>query len=104
MLDDDGRTLVHPYFHSKEPNRYEVRGSYAEPGTPFTHDAYEWAHTLGDLFQALIGAGLTVRSLREFPFSPYNCFPYLQERESGRWYVRGAQADVPLTFALHAVG
>jgi SAM-dependent methyltransferase len=104
MLDDGGRLLAHPYFHSSEPIRYGVRGSYAEPGAPFTHDAYEWAHSLSDVFQALIAAGLAVRSFREFPYSPYNCFHYLEEREPGRWYVRGAQADVPLTFALHAVG
>ncbi|MGH7554239.1 MAG: class I SAM-dependent methyltransferase [Longimicrobiales bacterium] len=102
MLDDDGCTLRHPYFHSTEPNRYEVRGSYAEPSAAFTHDAYEWAHGFGDLFCALIAAGLTIHSFREFPFSPYNCFPFLEEREQGHWYVRGANVDVPLVFALHA--
>ncbi len=103
MLDDDGRTITHAYFHSREPNRYEVRGSYAEPEAAFMHESYEWTHGLADVIEALIRAGLRVVSFREFPYSPYSCFPFLEEREPGRWYVRNANVDLPLTFAVHAV-
>lgn len=103
MLDDDGKLLMHPYFHDAEPMRYELEGSYADPDASFTHAAFEWAHSMSDIQMALIRAGLEVRSFREYPFSPYGCFPYLEEESPGRWKVRGAEVDVPLVFWIHAV-
>lgn len=102
VLDDDGRTLRHPYFHSPRPTEYRVRGSYADRSAPFEHVAYEWAHSLADVHGSLAKAGLTIRALREFPYSPYGCFDYLEETGPGRWTVRGAEVDLPLVFALHA--
>jgi len=102
MLDDDGRRLRHPYFHKSIPEAYEVEGSYANPEARFSHRAYEWAHSLSDVVSALLGAGLRLEELREYPFSPYGCFPFLEESEEGRWQVRGAEVELPLVFSLHA--
>jgi SAM-dependent methyltransferase len=102
MLDDDGRTLRHPYFPSMTPGRYEVEGSYADPGAPFSHSAYEWSHSLSEIQMALIRAGLTIRDYGEYPYSPYGCYPWLEEYEPGRWKIRDAIVDMPLTFSIHA--
>jgi len=102
MLDDDGRTLRHPYFHSPEPGRYEVQGSYADPEADFRHEAFEWAHGFEDVLMSLIGAGLSIRELQEYDYSPHGCYPYLEEREPGRWMVRGADQRLPLVFHVLA--
>lgn len=103
MLDDDGERLRHPYFHGTAPEAYEVQGSYADPEARFTHRAFEWAHSLSEVVSALLEAGLTLRDFREYPFSPYGCFPFLEESEPGRWEVRGAEVELPLVFSVHAV-
>jgi len=103
MLDDDGRTLKHPYFEQAQPMRYRVEGSYADRSAPYSNEACEWSHSLGDVMGALLSAGFTIQRFEEFPYSPYNCFPFLEEREPGRWYVRGLHPALPLTFAVHAV-
>jgi SAM-dependent methyltransferase len=102
MLDDDGRTLRHPYFGSSRPGEYQVRGSYADPDAPFSHAAYEWSHGLAEIQMSLINAGLAIREFREYPYSPHGCYPYLEEYEPGRWRVRDAVVELPLTFSLHA--
>ena len=102
MLDDDGRTLRYPYFRAPEPGRYEIRGSYAEPGADFHHESFEWAHGLEEVVMSLIDAGLALRELREYDYSPHGCYPYLEERESGRWTVRGAAERLPLVFRVLA--
>jgi SAM-dependent methyltransferase len=102
MLDDDGRTLRHPYFHASEPDRYEVEGSYADPGADFRHEAFEWAHGLSDVLMSLIRAGLSIRELHEYDYSPHGCYPYLEEQEPGRWRVRGATERLPLVFRVLA--
>jgi SAM-dependent methyltransferase len=102
MLDDEGKHLSQPYFHTPQAARYEVAGSYADPDASFTHPAFEWAYSLSDVITALIDAGLRIRAFREYPFSPYDCFPYLEEQSAGRWTVRGAQVQLPLLFSIHA--
>jgi SAM-dependent methyltransferase len=103
MLDDDGRTLRHPYFHSSRPSEYQAHGSYAEPEASFEHAAFEWAHSLSDVLTALQRSGLAIRDFREYPYSPYGCFPFLEQVDADRWKVRGAEVDIPLTFSIHAL-
>ena len=101
VLGDDGATLAHPYFHSAEPLRVQASGSYADPAAPFIHPSYEWTHSLADVVNALIAAGLTIEHLHEFLYSPYNCFPFVEEREPGTWVVKGGRM-LPLVFSVRA--
>jgi hypothetical protein len=59
-----------------------------------------WAHPLASVINALVGAGIRVERLNEFPFSPYNCFEGLVEREPGRLYLRHRGHDVPMVYSL----
>lgn len=102
MLADDGRTLRYPYFHSPEPVESSVRGSYAEPEADFTHRSYEWAHSLSDLHTVLGEASLHITAFREYAYTPHGAYPYLEEYEPGRWRIRDAEVDMPLTFSIHA--
>ena len=101
MLDDDAQ-ISHPYFRTATPERYSTAGSYAEPEAPLSGTAFEWSYSLADVFAALSRAGLTIRALREYPYSPYGCFAFLEEVGPRRWKVRGAKVDVPLAFSLRA--
>ncbi len=99
MLDDAGR-LEHTYF-PQGAEQYTNQGSYAEPDADFTHDAYEWTHPLGTIISALTTAGLRIQSLREYPFSPYNCFDFVEATAPGR-YVHKDHPGFPLLFSLRA--
>jgi SAM-dependent methyltransferase len=102
MLDDDGHTMRHPYFPSPKPSQYDVKGSYADPGAVFSHASFEWSHSLAEVQMALIDAGLTIREFREYPYSPYGCYPYLEEQAQGRWRIRNSTVELPLIFSIHA--
>ncbi len=102
MLDDEGLRLTEPYFRPSEPSEYRVEGSYADPKAPFCHRAFEWAHSLSEVQMSLLDRGMGIRGFREYAFSPFGCFPFLEESEPGRWTVRGAETDLPLVFSLHA--
>lgn len=102
LLDDDGRGPVGSYFHSVGPIRYEATGSYASPDAGERHQCFGWAHSMSDILGALQRAGLTVELFREHQFSPYDCFPFLEEREPGRYVLRGTSGGVPLVFSIRA--
>lgn len=105
--EEDAEELeVHyPYFHAEEPMRFEVNGSYAAPvDQAINRVTYEWSHSLGDVINALISAGLQIEYLHEFPHACYKMFPFLEEDEEGRWWLKGSERTIPMTFSVRAVG
>lgn len=101
MFDDDGN-MKEPYFNKKEPVKYEGSGSYADPAADFKHVSYEWLHSLGDVVNALIGAGLRIEFLHEFPFSTSGDCPFLAKAKDGLWYHKNRDIKIPLMFSVKA--
>ncbi len=104
MLDDSGERIERSYFHSPEPFIEEVRGSYADPTYDFSHTSYQWTHSLGDVVTALISAGLRLEFLHEFPFSPYDALPFLEEHAPGKFGLKGRPNTIPLLYSIRAAG
>jgi SAM-dependent methyltransferase len=101
MFDETGK-MRDPYFHSETPIRYEGSGSYADPSAQFHHITYEWLHSLADVVNALVEAGLRIEFLHEFPFSVYGDCPWLEQGDDGLWYHRNKEIKVPMTFSVKA--
>jgi SAM-dependent methyltransferase len=101
MFDDDGN-INEPYFHKDEPLKYEGSGSYAEPTGNFKHVSYEWVHSLSDVVNALVAAGLRIEFLHEFPFSISGDCPFLVKAKDGLWYHKNKEIRIPLMFSIKA--
>jgi SAM-dependent methyltransferase len=89
----------HAYFNRQAPD-VDESGTYTENGSATVAKMATWAHPFSDIVNALAGAGILVERLNEFPFSPYDCFEGLVEREPGRYYLGHGGQDVPLVFSL----
>jgi SAM-dependent methyltransferase len=87
------------YFTTELPD-VEEEGSYTENGTDVVAELATWAHPLSNVVNALVNAGIQIEQLNEFPFSPYNCFEGMEEREPGRFYLSHKQHDVPIVYSL----
>ncbi|MDH4211928.1 MAG: class I SAM-dependent methyltransferase [candidate division WOR-3 bacterium] len=101
MFDEAGK-MKEAYFHSEMPIRCEGGGSYADPTAQIHHVTYEWLHSLADVVNALIAAGLRIEFLHEFPFSVYGDCPWLEQREDNLWYHENKEIKVPMTFSIKA--
>jgi len=103
--EDDAEDLeVHyPYFHHPEPLRFEFDGSYAAPEVRTNHNVtYEWSHSLSDVINAVLCAGLQLEFLHEFPFASFKMYPFLEEGKDGWWWLEGKSGSIPMTFSLKA--
>jgi hypothetical protein len=49
---------------------------------------YGWNHSLSEVVQSLIEAGLTIELFAEHDGSPYNVFPNMKQREDGLYYLK----------------
>ncbi len=99
---DDGEAFHYSYFPSPEPIRTVESGSYADPEAEVTRVSYAWNHSLGEIVTALAAAGLRIEYLREFPYSPYDCFSFTVEKEPGKAVIPALEGKAPLLFSLKA--
>jgi ubiquinone/menaquinone biosynthesis C-methylase UbiE len=88
-FDTEMLTLDSPYSYSGDDKRVEHS----------TH--HEWTHTLSEIFSALLSAGLSISSFKEYPYCMYQKFPWLSLGEDDLWYTP-AEISIPLLFSLKA--
>lgn len=103
MLDEEkGDSFQFPYFHSPDPLVLETDGSYADRSADLSHTEYSWIHSLSDVINALIEAGLKLEYVHEFPFSAHDCFKFVEETAPRRFKIKGRSVDVPMMFSIRA--
>ena len=87
------------YFGSDSPD-IEEEGTYTENGANIKTTLATWTHPLGRVLNALIKAGVEIRRVNEFPFSPYNCFEGMTEHQPGRFYLTHNGQEVPIVYTI----
>ncbi len=105
MLDDiddhPDLRFVGPYFPTSQPQRFDIRGSYADPDAPVKAVAYSWTHDFAEIINALLGVGLQLEFLHEFPYSVAP-FGRSMKRADDGWYYLPDRRDVPFLYSIKA--
>jgi SAM-dependent methyltransferase len=91
----------YPYF-ANGPMRFDVQGSYADPTADSHGVEYGWQHTMSDIVNSLIAAGLRIQEMQEYPFAAWQMFPFMEKHSDGWWYLPKQFQQIPLTFSLRA--
>jgi len=100
--------LLYPYFHGPEPVREEKAGCYSTPEAPITSVEHVWLHTVSDLINALVRAGLRITAFDEYPFMGWRFFPWMERGADGWWHLPEdarlplGRGSLPLMFSLKA--
>jgi SAM-dependent methyltransferase len=101
-LDETFTQLRYPYFHVG-PMEQHNEGTYTDyDGPPHHFRDVTWAHTLGDVVNSLVGAGLRIEYLREFPSCPFNLFPNAVQDAQGQYRLEGLDGIMPMVFSVRA--
>lgn len=90
-----------PYFYEANPEA-SVEGTYTENDSDEKSEMVTWSHPLGSVVNALINEGLVISQLNEFPFSPYDCFDGLEEKQADRYYKAHGGQNVPMVYSISA--
>ena len=98
--DITGPEIIRSYFYTAEPEIYESTGSYTGQKTDRVHTGNEWTHSISDVINAIISAGLQIEFLREFPKIFFKAVPYMEQDEEGYWRIPGDK--IPLIFTMKA--
>jgi SAM-dependent methyltransferase len=91
-----------PYFFTDEPYKAQTEGTYATNFQGKKRTYYMWDHSLGEIINAIIEAGLRIEYLHEFPFTLRAKFTNMVEGEDGYWRFPSEFNMIPLLFSLKA--
>jgi SAM-dependent methyltransferase len=107
MFNDDEAVTApevqYPYFQTEMPLRFDDAGSYADRNAATRNVNYEWPHSLSEIINSLIEAGLRLEFLHEFTFVGYQSHPFLTQGSDGNWRYEKLPGGLPLAFSIRAV-
>jgi SAM-dependent methyltransferase len=101
---DHDRSLAHGYF-DRGPARWGEGGTYADVDgdVSFQHNVtMEWQHTVGDILNAVVGAGLVIEAFHEHDYTLFPRWPDLVAGAGGRYDLPHGMPSIPLMFSLRA--
>lgn len=77
------------------------RNTYAGSGS-ITTPVYEWQHSVSEIVNALIGAGLKLEFMHEFPFSFFQAQPQMLRSGDGWWRLGKYDPNIPFMLSIRA--
>lgn len=96
------------YFTEGKPLVWEEPGDYTDedPNNPTILEnmlEYGWGHTISEIINSLIEAGLQIEFIHEFPFGFFGFHPDLKRCEDGLWRFQTLKPEIPLTLSIKAI-
>lgn len=102
MFDDEFTHIKYAY-ENREVIIVENQGTYTDRGAAISGKEYSWNHSISEVLNALIRAGLKLEWFNEHLYSPYPCFRNTVETGKGKWEIRGMEGKLPMVYSLGAV-
>lgn len=102
MYRDDPARITRSYFYRDDPLAMLALSQEDGEERNGSMEDHGWVHPLGDLVNALARHGLSVRSLKEYPFMAYPRFRGMEQGKDGYWHLTEKAGMLPLMFSLKA--
>lgn len=102
MFDNNFTKFEYSYFN-RTPIIETPEGTYAAKDAAIEMKEVGWNHTLSDIIQALIDAGLKIELFKEYDWAAYDCFNNTVNIADGKWQIKGMEGILPMMYALKAV-
>jgi 2-polyprenyl-3-methyl-5-hydroxy-6-metoxy-1,4-benzoquinol methylase len=101
MFDDDF-THIKYYYENKELIVTENLPTYTGDKEIIKSKEYSWNHSISEVLNALIKAGLQIESFNEYMYSPYANFANSVETAKGQWQIKGMEGKIPMVYSVKA--
>src|SRR5688572_23345711 len=102
MFDDDFTSIKY-HYDNKELIVMEDQPTYTGDKNEIVGKEYSWNHSISEVLNALINAGLKIEFFNEHDYSPYSNFKNSVETESGKWHIKGMEGKLPMVYSLRAI-
>lgn len=99
MFDDQFEKIEYAY-HNTGPIVSDNQGTYTNRDSAIRYRDYGWNHSLSEVVDSLLQAGLQLESFKEYTGSPYACFHKSVQGEDGLYRIQGLEDKIPLLYSL----
>ncbi|MFT5860466.1 MAG: ubiquinone/menaquinone biosynthesis C-methylase UbiE [Flavobacteriaceae bacterium] len=99
MFDDDFEKIGYSYFN-REAIIESTEGTYAEKDAGESFDHVSWNHPIGEVLNSLIDSKLVLNELKEYDYSPYDCFSHTEESEKGKFRIKHLGSKIPMVYSM----
>jgi 2-polyprenyl-3-methyl-5-hydroxy-6-metoxy-1,4-benzoquinol methylase len=100
---DEEFTHVKYYYENRELIETDAEGTYTDRDAPISGKEYSWNHSISEVLNALLKAGLKLVMFNEHMYSPYPCFRNIVQGEDGKWRVKGMEGKIPMVYSMKAI-
>ena len=101
MFDNDFDYVQYSYFKEEAIVEY-LQGTYADKTADIQAESISWNHSLTEVFEALLQHGLTIKTFKEYNYSPYDCFAGCQKIGTDRYVIEKMGNKLPMVYAIVA--
>ncbi|WP_299521784.1 class I SAM-dependent methyltransferase [uncultured Lutibacter sp.] len=101
MVDENLNDLEASYFNAG-PIHANREGTYTEGGSTDSKQFVTWNHSIGEVVNSMIENGLEINSLKEYDYSPYNCFQRTFEDEPNKFRIKHKGNNAPMVYSVLA--
>jgi 2-polyprenyl-3-methyl-5-hydroxy-6-metoxy-1,4-benzoquinol methylase len=100
--ESEGLEVKYSYWHEESPLSWELDGTYADENAKLVNKkSYEWQHTVSDVLNSLIDAGLMISYIGEYPHLVWR-YLYIAEKINETYY-RIPGVPLPQTWSVKAI-
>jgi 2-polyprenyl-3-methyl-5-hydroxy-6-metoxy-1,4-benzoquinol methylase len=93
--------IAYAYFNTG-PIVETLSGTYANKEAALQAEEVGWNHSLHEVLQSVLSAGLQLSSFCEYDYSPYSCFNNLVAIGERKHQVKGLEGKLPMVYAIVA--
>lgn len=99
MFDDEFKHIKYCYFKSDPVIEIE-EGTYAEKNAEIKQENITWNHGIGEVLNGLIAAGIQIQQVKEYDYSPYNCFNETIEVNPSQYRIKHLKNKIPMVYSV----
>ena len=102
MFDDDFKAINYSYFKAGEIVE-QLEGSYADRNSDIQYSTVTWNHSLSEIINSLIRAGIRITQFEEYDYSIQNCFKHTVKKDENKYQIKHLDNKLPMTFAIEGI-
>ncbi|MCB9252261.1 MAG: class I SAM-dependent methyltransferase [Flavobacteriales bacterium] len=102
MYDGDFKEIEFSYFKDG-PILEEETGTYADRSSDLKIQTIGWNHSIEEVVGSLLNNQIELTGLKEYDYSPYNCFRHMKQSSAGKYRIEGLEGKLPMVYAVTGV-
>ena len=101
MFDDNFEKIGYNYFNV-EPIIETESGTYADKKANISQANVTWNHSMSEVITSLLKNSLEIIDLKEYDYSPYNCFNNTIEITPKKYRIKHLGDKIPMVYSIVA--